>query len=94
MDTGSDGRLLLTVVGGLEFGRWDVPDGRVQTLVVPPVDPGEGGATSSKNTEAPRSPPPFWTSSPDQPGRWSDVEPPTATSGPMAPRPDLLIVAI
>jgi len=31
------------VVGGLELGRWDMPDGLQEPAVVEPVDPLQGG---------------------------------------------------
>jgi hypothetical protein len=36
------GGVALVIVERLEFGRWDVADGPVQTPVVPPVDPPRG----------------------------------------------------
>ena len=43
MDTGLRGRLLLSVVSGLELVRWNVADGRVEPGRVPPVHPAECG---------------------------------------------------
>ena len=39
LDSGGFGSLLLTIVTGLTFGRWDVVECAVEPPVVPPVHP-------------------------------------------------------
>jgi hypothetical protein len=43
LGSGHGGLSQLTVVGGLQFCRWEVADLAVQPAVVEPVDPGESG---------------------------------------------------
>jgi hypothetical protein len=43
LESDSTAGVLPLVVGGLELGRWDVPDGLQEPAVVEPVDPLQGG---------------------------------------------------
>jgi hypothetical protein len=43
LESGGAAGILPLVVGGLELGRWDLPDGLQEPAVVEPVDPLQGG---------------------------------------------------